>query len=754
VLALSVSVLWSSGAFEVKRPPRAAAPARALTPVVTADAVSAAWGQPSPDGPWFAFEPPVDDFAPAELDLRELNEKRAGDLGPLRASGRSLVRGPTEQRLWGVNVRDRALDLSDQQMSRLARGLAKRGVNLVRLHLRYWREDDVRKVDPKRLERTHRLVAELRSSGISSSLSIFFPYWLKPKPGSPIAGYDGSQRAFGLLYSDAGFREIYRGWWRQILTPKNPYTGRSLAEDPALAMVELVNEDSTLFWTFETHTRLPPPQTREVERAFGTFLAKRYGSVRAALARYGGGPVRGDAPEEGRAGVVSLSTITRTTTARTRETAEFLATHMRDLYSDLRRYLVDDLGVRGSVVCSNWVTANSRILGPLDKWANGACDVMDQHGYFSGPHIGKDSAYLIRAGQRYDDRSSLRPSASSEETSQGGSREIPYETPVHLVGFQDKPGMISELGWPAPNRFRAELPLLALAYGSLHGASALALFIADNPGYAPALTKFGITDPAVFGQFPGVALAFRRRYVAGGRVVASVRPSLADLFALRGGPFGGATVVDALRRPDVGDARGDDATPSIDPFAPFVGRVEVSVSERGGPTSFADLAPFVDRGAHVVRSTTGEITLDFSRGLLALDASRVQGVAGFLGSAAPLELSVLRVETGLEYGALLAVSLDGEPLRSSNRILLQVATEVENTDFSAPGRGLRTIANPGRAPLRMRRVDARVALKRPDFAALRAVALDANGRKVREAKSLAGGLVLLPEGLYYLITAP
>jgi hypothetical protein len=54
----------------------------------------------------------------------------------------------------------------------------------------------------------------------------------------------------------------------------------------------------------------------------------------------------------------------------------------------------------------------------------------------------------------------------------------------------------------------------------------------------------------------------------------------------------------------------------------------------------------------------------------------------------------------------------------------------------------------------MRRVDARVALKRPDFAALRAVALDANGRKVREAKSLAGGLVLLPEGLYYLITAP
>lgn len=745
VLGLSLSALWLARCRGA-HPAPPAAPPRILTSVAAPSAVADAWDAPvAAAGAWLDFQPPADDFTPAELDLRASNEARAGDAGPLVVSGHTLVRGGAEQRFWGVNTRERVLLLSDAEMTVFARSLAKRGVNLVRLHFRFWNEADVRAVDAKRLERTHRLVAELANAGISSALSIFFPYWLKPK-AADVPGYDGNKRAFGLLYADAGFREMYRGWWRQILTPKNPYTGRSLAEDPAVAMLELVNEDSTLWWTFETNGQLPPPQSREIEQAFGRFLAKRHGSVAAGLARFGGGPERGDAPAEGRAGLVSPKTIARTTSARTRETAEFLAVHMRDTYAELRRYLVQDLGARALVVCSNWITASGRVLGPLDKWANGACDVMDQHGYFAGPHTGKDATYLILAGQRYDDRSAL--------IDEQGDRDRTLELPTSAVSWQEKPGIVSELGWPSPNRFRAEMPLLALAYGSLAGTSGFGFFTTESPGYASSLTKFGLADPTALGQFPAAALAFRRGYVAAGKVVASAQPSLGDLFLLRGGPLGTPTLADALRRPDgPGDGREADAS-TFDPFAALVGKEEITVSERAGPTALADLGPFVDRRARIVRSSTGELSLDLARGLFSLNAPRAQGVAGFLGRAAPLELSVLRVESALEYGAVLAVSLDDEPLGTSKKILLQVASEVENTGFRAPGKGLRTIEDPGRGPIRMKAIDARVALARPDFERMRAVALDANGRRVREAKRLAGGLVLLPDTLYYLLTAP
>jgi hypothetical protein len=574
VLGSSLYALHRTGRLGQASSPVAPAPFRALAPVATPSALAATWGEPiGPTAEWFDFAPPTDDFSEAALDLRDMNELRAGDSGAIAVAGRTFVRNGKPERFWGVNARDRALKLTDEQMTVFARALAKRGVNLVRLHFRFWQEDDVRRVDAKRLERTHRLVAELAKAGISSALSILLPNALKPRPEDGIPGYDGSTKGYGLLFSDAGFRDVYRGWWRQILSPQNPYTGRSLAEDPALALVELVNEDSTLFWTFQTNGRLPAAQARNVERTFGTFLAGRYGSVQAALDRFGGGPVRGDAPAEGRAGVVGFRAITTTTTARTRETAEFLARHMRDVYAELRSYLTGTLGLRALVVCSNWVTASGRLLGPLDKWANGACDVMDQHGYFSGPHTGKDAHYLILSGHRYDDRSGLRadPRDDPEKT---------HDLPTSAVAWQDKPGIVSELGWPSPNRFRAELPLLALAYGSLHGTSAFAFFTTESPGYAPMLWKFGIADPAVLGQFPGAALAFRRGYVAEGAVVASARPNLDDLFRLRGGPLGETTVLDALRRPDIPDDARDGTTPTVPPFAALVGRVEVGVRRR------------------------------------------------------------------------------------------------------------------------------------------------------------------------------
>ncbi len=145
--------------------------------------------------------------------------------------------------------------------------------------------------------------------------------------------------------------------------------------------------------------------------------------------------------------------------------------------------------------------------------------------------------------------------------------------------------------------------------------------------------------------------------------------------------------------------------------------------------------------------------MDLRRGVLTLNAPRAEGAVGFLSRRSPIELGVLRIETGLEYGALLAVPLDGEPLARSKRVLVEVVSELQNTGFLARGAGKRTILNVGHAPIQLRRLDGRVTLRRPNVARLQAIALDANGRRLREARDLTNGLVLLPDALYYLLVA-
>ena len=57
--------------------------------------------------------------------------------------------------------------------------------------------------------------------------------------------------AWGLLFFEPALQRAYRAWLRELLLPPNPYTGVPLAREPALAILQLQNEDSLLFWTVD-----------------------------------------------------------------------------------------------------------------------------------------------------------------------------------------------------------------------------------------------------------------------------------------------------------------------------------------------------------------------------------------------------------------------------------------------------------------------------------------------------------------------
>lgn len=688
---------------------------------------------------WFAFEPDADTFRPSPIDLRVLNEKFAGENGWIAVKNGQFVHSKTGRpvRFWAVNAGPDIIRMDRASVDHLARMLAKYGVNMVRLHGGIWGADYTR-VDREYLDKYFYFISAMKRQGIYCTLSIYFPLWLRFTKEDGYGDYN-YQHPFAMPFFNQRFQQIYRGWWRELMTTPNPYTGLALKDDPAVAMVELVNEDSYFFWTFTPCQNIPAQQMEILEKAFGDWLKQKYGSLGTAFATWGGQRIRGDDEQAGRAGFVGLWEMFNQRNKRAQDTAEFLAKHQRAFFTQMRDYLKRDLGYKGLVQASNWITASAEILGPLDKWSNAVCDYMDRHGYFGGPHEGERAGWSISVGDRYDDACALT------EVAKGS-------LPLMDVIYNSLPSIISEVNWTPPNRYRADFPFLFATYGVLQGTDGVYFFALNGPSWQQVLSKFSIQTPVVFGQFPAAALIFRQGLVQEARPVVVANLKMSDLFALKGAPVSQPVNLDELRAKDI--PAGQTATVrqlnAIDPMAHLVGKVMMNFVEQDTPSRIADLSRYIDRTNGRVRSVTGELLWDYSKGLVTVNAPKAQGACGFLRGAGVLRLNDVTLRADMEYGSVLLVALDGQPLCTSRKMLLQVMSEDTNHGWSAPGSGKREIKSLGTAPINVRRLGGTVTFTRPDARQLKVTLLDWNGYPT--GKVTKGGTITLePTVVYYLI---
>jgi hypothetical protein len=104
------------------------------------------------------------------------------------------------------------------------------------------------------------------------------------------------------------------------------------------------------------------------------------------------------------------------------------------------------------------------------------------------------------------------------------------------------------------------------------------------------------------------------------------------MFALKGAPVSAPVNLDELRAQDI-PANGTKTVSevkSIDPLATFGGKVAMNFSEQGGPSRITDLSRYIDHQNKIVRSVTGELTWDYGRGLVTVNAPQAQAATGFL----------------------------------------------------------------------------------------------------------------------------
>jgi hypothetical protein len=155
---------------------------------------------------------------------------------------------------WGVNLTAAGAFPGEANAPRIAANLRKMGVNLVRFHHidNNWSPSpyslfppgqSTRILHPAALDRMERLVGELKKQGIYLNMNLNVSRTFNARDG--VAGADSLKDfAKGVTIFDPQMVALQKEYARQLLTRVNPYTGMRLAEDPALAVVEMINENS------------------------------------------------------------------------------------------------------------------------------------------------------------------------------------------------------------------------------------------------------------------------------------------------------------------------------------------------------------------------------------------------------------------------------------------------------------------------------------------------------------------------------
>jgi hypothetical protein len=627
-------------------------------------------------GTW-AFTPEPDTYNnQALLDLRFLNEKIAGESGFIRRSpdGRNFVKGDgVPIRFWAVNSdiwREGKEAIADQ-----ARFLAKRGVNLVRWHgqIEPKNEDsNLTDIDEKARDQLWQFVAGMKQEGIYMTISPYYAMPVKAKPNWGIPRDSESMQ--GLLFFDPELQAAYKGWLRSLFEPVNPYTGIPLKDDPAVAIIQLQNEDSLLFWTVESIQG----RDREIlSGQFGEWLKKKYGSLAVASKAWNNTKLETDDFNNGRVGFYHIWEMTQEQkpnsgkAKRLADQTQFWTETMHNFNQEMVRFLREEIGAKQLINAGNWKTANSLTLNDAERYSYTPSEVMGVNRYYDGGgHWGEFSGWAIVNGDKFINRSVLFD---------------PSSLPTNLKQVAGYPMIIPESSWVPPLGYQSEAPFLVSIYQSLGGVDAFYWFSMKEPqwrqpssanGFKPSIGKWVINTPELLGNFPAAALMYRQNYIQPGSVVVAEKRSLDDLWQRRSPIIGENSGFDPNRDQEAARENSENrgSENSVHPLAFLVGPVEVTYNADPAQSQAMNLDRYIDEKAKVVRSQTGEIQWDYGKGIATLNAPKAQGVTGFLGQIGKFELGDITIVSGNNYATAIAVSMDDQPIATSKKILIQVGT--------------------------------------------------------------------------------
>jgi len=244
----------------------------------------------------FPFAMPWDDASHNALDASDLNPAPIAETQRLHvANGHFVDANGRRVRFVGTGLSASANFSKAEDSARFAARMHKFGFNIVRLHHMdaAWskvnifgtnRDEDHAsnaKLDATNLDTLDHTFANLKKNGIYADLNLHVSRRASAADGFPDAD-KLPELGKVVSYFEPKFIAMQQDYARQILLHQNPYTGTRWADDPALALVEINNEDSLVAeaWT-GTLQKMPPTYHATLQSGWNKFLNTRYPSTAA-----------------------------------------------------------------------------------------------------------------------------------------------------------------------------------------------------------------------------------------------------------------------------------------------------------------------------------------------------------------------------------------------------------------------------------------------------------------------------------------
>lgn len=697
---------------------------------------------------YWEFSYPGDDFSgEAMLDLSYLNEETAGETGfiGLDEEGESFLRGDGRPiRFWSANTTGGGTESRDE-LKQHAKFLAKMGVNMARYHGSInprKNQSGITDIDTAEVDAIWKWHAAMREEGIYTTIS---PFWAnnwhmgEPDLGNwGLEGFSGNDDLWGAMYFYDELKEAYKGWVKYLYTGINPYTGIALKDDPALAIIQVKNEDGLFFWTMQN---INPVFKRKVMDKFTLWAVSKYGSYNKALAAWNGLSLEGDIKNQ-LFDIFSTWEMTQKPDddrqLRMTDQVEFYFEVQYDFYREIHDYYREVLGCPQLINPNNWKTADVARLNDLERLSYTSCEVPAVNRYYAPGHRGENSGWRIDPGHFYEGISALKD---------------PVKIPVNIKQTKAQPMLVTESGWNSPHKYQSEAPLLISSFMSLTGVDSYYWFFLDDTdldedpyftwiqsedGMHP-MKRWSYSIPGGVFMFPANALLFRSGYVRQGQVVVNEKRTHEQIFRREIPAIAEENSYDPNRDSEFSYSD-ETVEDKVNPLAFLVGPVVTDLSaDRPELIVSSELSGLIDEEESTVSSITGEMELNYSKGIFRLDTPRAKALSGFLSEDVSFVLDGLMVKSIDEYATIVLVSMDGKDLEDSEKILVQAGTVFQPTgwqeepdEIESDGNKIKgfRILNTGKMPWLGRSLHMHIELLNSEVS--KAFQLDAAGYPVKE----------------------
>ena len=695
----------------------------------------------TPAGPdWYPLQP-VKDVGPSVIGLDTWLHKPAGAHGGVRIVGDHFeFTDGTRAKFWGTNLCYEAICPQAADADYTAARFAKYGVNSVRLHKfmdnPVGDKDDGTQLKPEPLARMDYFTAALAKNGVYYTFSPFFGFHVGPGNRDQLLAYDEIVAAknaslgmtYGLINYAEDVQDLVAKMFTNLLTHVNPNTGKAYAQDPALAAVEIHNEDD-IFWGFmkDLYPKCPT-YAKALEARFSDWLKAKYNSQEKLAAAWGEALKAGETLEArnvaiqmdpGTIQTAPLAAQTGGPRVRLLDNAAFLHLTQNQFYAKLTK-TIRDAGYEGPIIGTPWI-ARPMLPHYYNLKSDAMVGLVDRHNYFEG--IAR--SMIGKPGMGYFDR---------------GMEQV-----------MGRPFSVSEWIHVWPGLYAAEGPAIMATYGlglqdwdaswefqsgrAIGSGNAMRTMTGSREG--DKWDVWTVDTPGSLGQFPALARMILRGDVKPGEVV-SVR-QVSDENLAKG-------TFDFEDRGSSSGPRSDvkEITSTVPREALAAGRVLVEFTgEKPAKSTMPDMTKYEKDG--VIKSGTGQLAWDVSgQGFFTVDTAGTKAAVGH-HTGKPLACGQVTITPAAQFASIYLTALEpGATLENCKGALVTALARQCNTGFSHSADG-KTVVEKGTAPTLLEPVKATIAISGRKVAAVNVLN--------HEGKRVEGQTVKVEGGSFTIDTA-